>query len=267
VTTDRARIIAKLVDDAVISVHRQVGATHGEQIRSNLDRPGLESVGLLIDVAEFLLADSFSFEVMKLRFRYHHPDDLQRGITSWSDSGLIGRNGAASPGLRGLLRLVLDLRDDVAQKLWQNHTNDFSIVRDGALSVVKASDGPLTARFRALPVPGQAALSVHHLLTGVRYHRADAHASAWQGFGLRREEIVALTRAWRGQQVEPPAGLAERGWFDGDELTQSGREARDRIELVTNQRAGPAFAGFDDEGWLTWFEAVANLATAESQSV
>lgn len=267
-STARARSVAKLVDDAVISVHRKMGPTHGERIRSELDRLGLESGRFMFDVAEFLLADAFSREVMDLRFRYHDPADLHKTVSSWLDSRVIDDDLRATPRLRRGLRLVLDLRADVAQGMWREHVDLFTAVHEGADTVMGASDGALTVRFRRLPVPDNDALAVHHLLTGVRYHRADAHASAWQEAGLNRTEIRALTDAWHGETVEPQSGLVERGWFDRNGLTESGVRARDEIEAVTNQRAGDAFDVLGDQAWLTWFEAVRSLATPpQTQSV
>lgn len=266
-STARARSVATLVDDAVVSVHRKIGPTHGERIRSGLDQLGLESGALMFDVTEFLLADAFSLEVMGLRFRYHDPADLDRTISSWLVSGVIDRDLRATPGLQRLLRLVLELRADVAQNIWREKVEVFPEVLVGAAAVMRASDGPLTVRFRRLPVPDNDALAVHHLLTGVRYHRADAHAAAWQEAGLNREEIRALTDAWHGKTVEPLSSLVERGWFDRNGLTESGGRARDEIEVVTNQHAGDAFDVLDDEAWLAWFDAVRSLATSQTQSL
>jgi hypothetical protein len=76
--------------------------------------------------------------------------------------------------------------------------------------------------------------------------------------------IGALTKAWHGEPVETPSSLADRGWFAHDGLTELGRRARDDIEVVTNQRAATAFAVFDEESWLSWFDSVKRLASAQA---
>lgn len=259
---ERARAIAKLVDEAVVSIHRRAATTHGEEIRSELHKIGLGSGALLLDMIEFLLADKFSSEVLRLRFRYHHQNDLGKAVDTWQSAGLVDIDSKASPELRRFLQSALQRRGEVARDLWKDHEDDLPVVAKGARAVVDASDGPLVGKFRSLPVPDHKALTVDHLLTGVRYHRADAHASAWASAGLDREEIGALTKAWHGETVEPPSRLAHRGWFARDGLTELGYRARDEIEVVTNQRAASAFAVFDEKSWLSWSDSVRKLTSA-----
>jgi hypothetical protein len=260
-SAERASAIAKLVDDAVVSVHRRTATTHGEEIRSELLKIGLGSAAHLLDMIEFLLADRFSSEIMRLRFRYHHPNDLAKAVDAWQSAGLVGADWKASPELRRFLQLALRRRGEVARDLWTDHEDEFPMVTKGARAVFENSDGSLVGKFRSLAVPDHEALAVHHLLTGVRYHRADAHASAWASAGLDRHEIGALTKAWHGEHVESPSSLADRGWFGLDGLTELGRQARDDIEVVTNQRAASAFAVFDEESWSRWFDSVRKLAS------
>jgi hypothetical protein len=73
--------------------------------------------------------------------------------------------------------------------------------------------------FRALappyePAGADDALVLHHRLSVLRYHRADAHAAAWHAAGQTAQSMAEL-----------PAGAQ-----------------RDRIEAETNRRAGTPYA-------------------------
>ena len=65
-------------------------------------------------------------------------------------------------------------------------------------------------------------------------------------------EINVLTDAWRGPQPTGTSGswapeeraaaadrLRARGWLAGEEITDAGRDARDRIELATDAQEAP----------------------------
>lgn len=263
----RAQAAAKAVDDAVISVHRKTSSTYGEQIRSDLRDLGLASPALLVDVAEFLLADALSPHTLTLRYRYQDPVDIAAVLRTWEQAGLVDTeptagNLRASAGLREFLETVLTIRAEVAERLWRDRIDSLLLIATGARAVVEASEGSLAVQFSALPEPHQPALLTHHVLTGLRYHRADAHAAAWQSSGLDRQEIIALTKAWQGHTIEPPSSLIRQGWFDGTGVTKAGLDARDWIETSTNELAEPSFATISDHTWPDWLHSLKALAAS-----
>jgi hypothetical protein len=81
------------------------------------------------------------------------------------------------------------------------------------------------------PVDTPVGLLLHHRLSVLRYHRADAHAAAWQAAGL--------TSATIRQMAAGPA--------------------RDAIEVETNRRAGQPYAALTPDERLTLLAGLAAL--------
>ncbi len=83
----------------------------------------------------------------------------------------------------------------------------------------------------------------------VREHRGDGHLAVLVGAGLDAVEANVFTERWLGFGLGEYSGtrgfgpavlaaavriLNERGWMDGDDLTDQGREARAAIEAATD---------------------------------
>lgn len=222
-----------MVDDLVIAVHRAVGREHADGLRSRFAALGLRSPGHLIDLAEFLLAESCTLDTIRLRFRY----DVASATTTFDElqaGGLVDADLKPSNELDDLLSDVLTVRAAVAATVWPGIlTTQLS----GARSAANAVRGPLARELGALPEPEQPAALLHHRLTILRYERMDAHAAAWAEHGLAADEVVALTTALAKPPALPPARLVERGWVSSDgAATLDGRAVRAAIELDTNER-------------------------------
>ena len=57
--------------------------------------------------------------------------------------------------------------------------------------------------------------------------------------GLRLGSYVR-TRGWSAQEVDTAiAALRQRGWLEGDRLSEAGREAREAMETTTDQQQRP----------------------------
>ncbi|HEX4906083.1 MAG TPA: hypothetical protein VFU93_11580 [Acidimicrobiales bacterium] len=96
----------------------------------------------------------------------------------------------------------------------------------------------------------------------VREHRGDSHIAAWINLDLDACEIGLLTDPWRGQPLrswvrsrgwtddELDAAcdrLRSRGYLDGDELTNAGRQLRDDIEDATDVQEARVVAALGDD--------------------
>lgn len=251
---DLARDIAVEVDRLVIAVHRRVMATHRDHLTALLDglsdggQP-LDRPGYIYDVAEFIADGRCTDEVVRRRFIY---DEVGAAtlVPQLVDRRLLDPDGRAAPQLLTAATEMLALRARAADDLW---LTDLALADQGAATVLAAAEGPLAMAFATLPKPEEPAARLHHLLTGVRYLRLDAHVDAWRSRGLRPAEVVALTIARDGDGVaSPPAGLIGRGWLDTDgQITDAGVEARLEIENGTNRRCGELIKTVaDPAAWL-----------------
>ncbi len=100
-----------------------------------------------------------------------------------------------------------------------------------------------------------------HLGDMLRECRGDAHIAAWTSAALDAVEIGLLndlymglplrsyvrTRGWDDEELG--AGeerLRERGWLDGEKLSDDGREAREAIERATDGQMEPALAALGE---------------------
>lgn len=133
-------------------------------------------------------------------------------------NGLLRVTSSGSDFLRGLYRLLEAAVDD----MWASHA--LTIARAGPLAAkaalaAMATGGPAFHVLMPQYVrPGASAgivLAEH--LTALRFHRFDAHISAWQATGLSKDDVQAL--------------------HEGSE--------RDAIEVDTNRRAAPPYAVLD----------------------
>ena len=129
---------------------------------------------------------------------------------------------------------------------------DCASIADPLLAALAGLDGlgrPLFSALRSLPMPTSPAGRLWRAAELVREHRGDGHLAALVAAGLTAVEANVLTERWLGfalgeysatRGFGPPqlqsavANLQMRGWMDGDDLTDAGREARVRIEEATD---------------------------------
>jgi hypothetical protein len=115
----------------------------------------------------------------------------------------------------------------------------------------------LYAGLRALDVPEEPVARLWHAATLLREHRGDGHNAVLLAHGIGGIEahvLMALSLGTRAEEFGrihhlPPAQLAavldqlrRRGLVDADGgFTDVGREARERIEALTDEFAAPAY--------------------------
>jgi hypothetical protein len=118
-----------------------------------------------------------------------------------------------------------------------------------ALHGVDALGRPLFGGLRSLPVPASAAGRLWRAAELVREHRGDGHLAVLAGAGLTAAEANVVTERWLGFGLGEYSGtrgfgaaalagavarLEARGWMDGGDLTDVGRDARTAIEAATD---------------------------------
>ena len=137
------------------------------------------------------------------------------------------------------------------------------LVRAADLTTKAATSAPTAGRvmyagMRTLAVPSDPVARLWHSATMLREHRGDGHVAALVGARIGGTEAHVLSALEMG--IHPPEsfgrihhlpekrlaevvdGLRERGLVDADgRFTDAGREAKDRIEALTDELAAPPY--------------------------
>ncbi len=240
----------ELVDRCVIAVHRAVPQRHGDVVRPIVQSWDVPMPGVVIDLAEFILADALTDEVVRWRYPFLPPDVVTASLA----------RRPVDDVLEPQLRSVLAARSATADELWQHVGEQLAVVLAGASAALDAARRPLACALRALSPPATDAARTHHVLTGLRYERLGAHAAACADAGLTWADAVALTLAWSGAPLDDrPQTLVDRGLVAADgAITRQGRSLRDRIEARTDAACEPMARAIDD--LASWTDAMTLLA-------
>jgi hypothetical protein len=156
-------------------------------------------------------------------YRYRDPDAVRGDLDGLRAAGLIDAAGdgaidATETG-RAVLAGMYQVSAEVTGQLWRQHDDALAGLNDLAGRVVQAGlttggEAYLTMAPPYEPADATVGVLLYHRLSVLRYHRADAHAAAWQAAGLTSEAMMQL-----------PAG-----------------PMRAAIEAETNRRAGLPYA-------------------------
>lgn len=124
------------------------------------------------------------------------------------------------------------------------------------LDAIDGLDGlgrPLFSALRSLPMPSSPGGRLWRAAELVREHRGDGHLAALAVAGLDAVEANVLTERWLGfglgeysatrgfgaeALTDGVRRLERRGWMLGEEITDSGRDARAAIEASTDAGQG-----------------------------
>jgi hypothetical protein len=173
-------------------------------------------------------------------YRYRNSDEVRRDLDALRAAGLIddAGDGAIQPTETGraLLAQMYKVTADAVGRLWSEHEDSLAGLNDLAGRVVHAGLASGGEAYTTMappfePADATVALLLHHRLSVLRYHRADAHAAAWQAAGLTSEAMKQM-----------PAG-----------------PARNAIEAETNRRAGVPYAILSPDERITLLAALAAL--------
>ena len=192
------REIAAEVDRLALAVYVRVGPAHGDRLRTEAARLGLDSLAWIADVGEFVREDALTRAIASLRFVYGDQGRavvhrLERaGHLTGSEDDLVG-----SDTMKRVLAAGASALGSEATELWASH----AAVVDRLTQLIGTVTGhlddrwPLARAHAALAVPKDRCAGLHHRLVTLRYVRHDAHRTAWSDAGLTPREMVELSRA------------------------------------------------------------------------
>jgi hypothetical protein len=131
-----------------------------------------------------------------------------------------------------------------------------------ATEPLRVEGRPLFAGLASLPLPGSPVGDAWRNADRLREYRGDSHINAWTNAGVDATEICLFseaswglplrsysrTRAWSDAEFDAAMDrMRARGWFDGDDLTDAGRAAREAIEVDTDAHMRPAIEAIGDD--------------------
>jgi hypothetical protein len=156
-------------------------------------------------------------------YRYRDPDEVRGDLDGLRAAGLIDAAGdgaiEATETGRAVLAGMYQVSAEATGQLWSQHDNALASLNDLAGRLVQAGlatggDAYMTVAPPYEPADATVGALLHHRLSVLRYHRADAHAAAWQASGFTSDAMMQL-----------PAG-----------------PTRAAVETETNRRAGVPYA-------------------------
>ncbi len=256
--------------DRLVLFARNLGPERNGKLTELARERGLETLELLPNLADFLLAGTLTSELATVRMPYSPPSKVLDRLGELQEKNLIspGEHGlAATSTMRPLLEALLAAQGEVAVEAWGGYDEDVATATDLAGKVRDAAsvDHVVAVGHRTLPEPTEPSHRLAHRLVTLRYIRQHDHVAAWRARGLTAPDIVLMTELWQNNEpAEPndtPARLLELGFVATDplRLTVSGREAREAIEAETNERAQMSFDVLDGPEETRFLAALRNL--------
>ena len=133
---------------------------------------------------------------------------------------------------------------------------------DRATEPLRPEGRPLYAGVRSLGVPDAPLAAMWRLGDQLREYRGDSHTMAWVAAGFDATEIglltelywglsmrsYARTRAWTDADFDAATDrLRARGLVNGDGFTAAGREARESVEVTTDEQMRPVLDALGDD--------------------
>jgi hypothetical protein len=222
VTPDRcAALVAPQIERLTLAViHASIARAGPRVMRYGVPPDAIDIVGQL---RTGLAARPVSAAGLAAFYRYRDPDQVRRSLDTLASAGIIeqaddGAIRATGTG-RALLAVMYESGAEAAAGLWSAHRETVADLNELAMRLVASAAASGGDAYAAVAPPyeppgASPELLLHHRLAVLRYHRADAHAAAWQAAGHTVDTI--------------------RGLADGPE--------RERIEAETNRRAGLPYA-------------------------
>lgn len=239
VSPDRfAPLIAPVIERLTLAVVTKAMARGASTTAPSAAPPG--AVRMFGQLRTALLARKVTTAGLAAIYRYRDVGDVRRDLEDLHTAGLIDTtdDGAiqATGSGRAVLTEMYKVSADMADELWAGQDGSLAGLSNLAGRVVDAALATGGDAYLAMAPPYEPAgaapgLLLHTRLSVLRYHRADAHAAAWQGAGL--------TSAAIGQMAAGPV--------------------RDAIEAETNRQAGIPYTALDPEERMTFLAGLAAL--------
>jgi hypothetical protein len=219
------------------------------------------------------LGASVPAEVVHALFYNFAPGEVARHIPKvWNTTTPEAAGAARQQGCVNALRRILGALVDTP-----------AFVRVGELLTTAALSAPLDGRpmyaaLRALPVPEEPVARLFHAASLLREHRGDGHIAALMTEGIAGLEAHVLLALEMGMPAEkfgrihhlPPTqlsalveGMQARGLVAADGgFTRAGREAKQRIEAMTDELAVAPYLVLDEAEVEELIAALEPLAAA-----
>jgi hypothetical protein len=187
-----------------------------------------------------LLARKVAAAGLAAIYRHRDAGDVRRDLEGLHAAGLIDTTDDGAIQATGSGRVVLTemykVSANMAGELWAGQEGTLAGLSTLAGRVVNAAlvtggDAYLAMAPPYEPAGASPGLVLHTRLSVLRYHRADAHAAAWQAAGLTSAGISQM-----------PAGAV-----------------RDAIEAETNHQAGIPYTALDPDERMTFLSGLAAL--------
>lgn len=194
-------------------------------------------------------------EVIAAAFAVFNPEVVVAAVShGWTLTDAPTICSARTQGAVAQLTRILGEEPDGVQRAWE--------LLQHAVEPLRPEGRPLYAGLRSLGLPGEPIGDAWRLADTLREYRGDAHIAAWTSAGFDAIEIGLLTelywgipmgsyirtRAWSKDQIEAAKDrLRERGLIQDDGFTETGRESREQVELLTDQQCRPVMEALGDD--------------------
>ncbi|MEV4754089.1 hypothetical protein AB0J86_03100 [Micromonospora sp. NPDC049559] len=202
-------------------------------MRASRDRGGIElgkryggpaAIGFLIDfrtrlAAPYGVVSGAGFAAVT---RYADPAECQRVLDKQLAHGMIHRvDGGFAATTRGhaFLQELYQLHAGVTAEIWSGHAERVARLVEalGRLLAAAATDGG--DAFHAMAPPHEPdgtppGVLLLNRLGSLRYHRADAHAAAWQAAGHTARSITALAPGPEREAIEAETDRRAAGPYE-----------------------------------------------------
>ena len=209
-------------------------------------------------------------EVIASAFGVFYPPMVTRFVDdAWSKTDAPTILAARQRGATAALERILGPKPEGADRA-------IELLRDLAGACTNAGR-PLFSGLSSLGWPGDLLGDLWRAADLVREHRGDGHVCAWVSSGMSAIEVLLLTEAWWGLELNTymqtrgwpkddvlasMADLRERGLLDGDTLTDTGAEVRGAMEAATDRADADKIAALTDAEFDELFELLAPWAKA-----
>jgi hypothetical protein len=201
----------------------------GDEGRALVESYGGPAIGYLIDLRNPLAAGRrLTMADLRSVYRYADPAEVEETVARSVAHGLLAQapDGSVAASARGhaFLRDLFALHGRALARRWERHHAAMVDRLGGLLARLVAEAGATGGAAWAVQAPPYEpagtppGVLLVNRLSVMRFHRADAHAAAWQAAGLTAAEIQAMP------------------W--GTQWTAQRR----RIEDDTNRNAAPPYA-------------------------
>lgn len=220
-----AELVAPAVSRAFVS-----GMRPDDRLRSVVRNHCGSDVGFLIDLRNPLAAGrTVSRNDLASLYRYTDPEEIRATMARSVEHGLLtASDDGYRPTAAGkeFLDDLFEAQGVALSDRWGQLAPAVRRLNELLRVVLQEAEGSAGPAFKVQappyePAGAPAELILLNRISTLRYHRSDAHASAWQAAGMTAAEVVAQ-----------PWGSA---WSD----------RRRQVEHQTNVLAGPPFAALD----------------------